>query len=245
MISNIPFRLKAAGVHLLISLSVALMSLALVFLVWHPNPLQKAVGVTSITLLMLGIDMVLGPILTLLVASSPAKKTLKFDLVVIALLQVSAYVYGMYSIAVSRPVYIAFDTGVFEVVQADTVIRSQHENILPQYRANPCLSPQWIAIRPYENVTEQERRMRLEMQEAIAPSMQADLYKPIDDDTWVIIKNKSESLQTLTQAQQQDILRKHPTVDSYAYLKAPIMEYDMIVLIDGQAKSIKGIWSLN
>ena len=57
------FRLKAFATHLLVSLLVAMGSVYLVFQVWHPSPLQQAVGVTSIFLLLLTVDVVSGPCL--------------------------------------------------------------------------------------------------------------------------------------------------------------------------------------
>ena len=175
------FRLKAACIHLLISALVALIGIGLVFWVWHPDPLQKAVGVTHIFLMMLGIDVVLGPLLTLLVASSKEKKTLKFDLSVIAAVQLAAYLYGMHSIAVSRPVYIAFDKLRFEVVQADSVVRATDKTILPEYQSNPLFAPQWVSVRPYKDAAEQSQRTMRELQEGVSPSMMADLYQPLND----------------------------------------------------------------
>ena len=101
--SSLKFRLKAFAYHLGISVFIALVSLYIVFMVWHPAPLAKAVGVTYIFIMMLAIDAVLGPLLTLIIAKKD-KKSLKFDLSVIIALQVAAFSYGIYNIAISRPV---------------------------------------------------------------------------------------------------------------------------------------------
>lgn len=45
-------------------LVLALLALALAFLVWYPGPLPKAVGIAGIFFMMLGIDVVLGPLPT-------------------------------------------------------------------------------------------------------------------------------------------------------------------------------------
>ena len=60
-------RIKAFLIHGLISISIALLVIGLVFFIWYPAPLAKAVGVTHIFLMMLAIDVILGPLLTLLV----------------------------------------------------------------------------------------------------------------------------------------------------------------------------------
>ena len=239
------FRIKAAGVHLLISALVALIGIGLVFWVWHPAPLQKAVGVTHIFLMMLGIDVVLGPLLTLLVASSKEKKTLKFDLSVIAAVQLAAYLYGMHSIAVSRPVYIAFDKLRFEVVQADSVVRATDKTILPEYQSNPLFAPQWVSVRPYTDAAEQNQRTMLEMQEGISPSMMADLYQPLNDGWGGMLERKHglDELKQYNPAEQvARELAAYPQADSYLPMKAP--SEDMAVLLDSEQKQVLGIVDL-
>lgn len=239
------FRLKVAGIHLLISALVALIGIGLVFWVWHPNPLQKAVGVTHIFLMMLGIDVVLGPLLTLLVASSKEKKTLKFDLSVIAAVQLAAYLYGMHSIAVSRPVYIAFDKLRFEVVQADSVVRATDKTILPEYQSNPLFVPQWVSVRPYKDAAEQNQRTMLEMQEGVSPSMMADLYQPLNDG-WGGMLERKHGLDELKQYNPAEQVAKelaaYPQADSYLPMKAPSV--DMAVLLDSRQKQVLGIVDL-
>ena len=239
------FRIKAAGNQLLISAIVAVLGLGLVFLVWHPTPLQKAVGVTNIFLMMLGIDVVLGPLFTLLVASSKEKKTLKFDLSIIAVVQLTAYLYGMHSIAVSRPVYIAFDKLRFEVVQADSVVREADKTILPAYQSNPFFAPQWVSVRPYKDVTEQNQRTTMEMQQGISPSMQADLYQPIHEGWGEMLERKHEleELKEYNSAEQvAKELAAYPQADSFLPMKAPAM--DMAVLLDSKHKQVLGIVDL-
>jgi len=61
--------------HLLISAFIASLVLLVVFKVWYPTPLAEAVGVTKIFLMMLVIDVVVGPILGFIVYKE-GKKTL-------------------------------------------------------------------------------------------------------------------------------------------------------------------------
>ena len=84
-----PARFKACSIHLLLSLLVALAALIWVFNAWYPAPLHDALAVTYIFLLLIVVDMILGPILTLIVYK-PGKTTLVFDLMVIAALQLCA-----------------------------------------------------------------------------------------------------------------------------------------------------------
>lgn len=89
--------------------------LSLVFFIWYAYPFNITEGVGDIVYMMAGIDIVLGPLLTLVVFNT-AKKSLKFDLSIIGLMQIAALVYGGYVIYSERPAWIAFAKDRFEVV---------------------------------------------------------------------------------------------------------------------------------
>lgn len=114
--------LKAAAIHLAVSVAVALMSVGLVYGVWYPTPLSNALEVGPIFIMMLGIDIVLGPLLTLIVYK-PLKKTLKFDLTVIACIQLAALLYGLNTVASGRPAYMVFTKDRFDLVLAYEVAK--------------------------------------------------------------------------------------------------------------------------
>lgn len=110
-------RLYASGIHFLISLIVGLGLLALCWFIWYPAPMLMAIGGHEIFLLIVGIDVVLGPLLTLIVFKS-GKKSLKFDLTTILLLQIAAMAYGVSTLLEARPAYVAALGDRFQVVQA-------------------------------------------------------------------------------------------------------------------------------
>lgn len=60
-------RFRAAAIHFAICASVAVIMLALFWYVWYPSPLFEAVGGDEIFLMLLAVDVVLGPLLTLVV----------------------------------------------------------------------------------------------------------------------------------------------------------------------------------
>ena len=118
------FRFLCFGSHLLLSLLIALLVVGLVFWLWYPSPLDKALGVSSIFVLLLSIDVIVGPLLTLVVAKQ-GKKTLKMDLVAIGVIQMLALSYGLYIVAQGRPVWMIYDSGRFELVQAYEAVKNQ------------------------------------------------------------------------------------------------------------------------
>ena len=106
-------RLKFLLSHLFISFLIALLVIGLVFFIWYPSPLATAVGVTHIFLMLLVIDVILGPLLGLLVYKE-GKKTLKFDLSVIILIQIVALCYGVFSIEQGRPAWLVYNVDRLE-----------------------------------------------------------------------------------------------------------------------------------
>lgn len=136
------FRLLCFASHLLISFFIALISVYIVFWVWYPSLLDKVLGVGNIFLLLLCIDVIIGPLLTLLVAKQ-GKKTLKMDLAVIAVLQIAALGYGLNIVAQGRPVWLVYDNNRIEVVQAYEAIASSVSSDVPYA---PLAGPVWAAV---------------------------------------------------------------------------------------------------
>lgn len=148
-----PTRLVAAGIHLAISLSVAMALLAALWFIWYPAPLFRAVGGLDIFLMLVGVDVVLGPLLTLIVFKA-GKKSLKFDLGVIVCLQVLALAYGVYTLSIGRPVYIAGLGHRFDVIHANDV---SDESLVIAKKSLPWFGPEWTGIKPPMDPKEREK----------------------------------------------------------------------------------------
>lgn len=136
--------------HFACSIGVGLLLVGLVFLVWYPAPLASAAGVAAIFLMLLAIDVTLGPLLSLLVYKED-KKTLKMDLSVIVLIQVMALSYGVYAIAQSRPAWVVQSGWLFEVVPANAVDTGDQKQAQAAYKNNGWLQPQWVAVDDAKN----------------------------------------------------------------------------------------------
>lgn len=108
----------AAAIHLCLSLAIFGLFLLLTFLVWYPPPYFSAMQTWGLLGLLGGVDVVLGPCLTLLVFKT-GKKSLKFDLSVIVLLQVMALAYGALTVAQARPAFVVFSAESYSVVIAN------------------------------------------------------------------------------------------------------------------------------
>lgn len=86
-------------------------------------PYFQAVGGKGLLLIMVAVDVVIGPLLTLVVFDRNRKplKELRRDLAVIAALQLAALGYGVLTVFEARPVFTVFAVDRFEVVTANEI----------------------------------------------------------------------------------------------------------------------------
>lgn len=113
------FALKNAAWHLLISLILAGLAALLVFGVWYPYPYAELTGGLALYKLVISVDIVCGPLLTLILAS-PSKKLKEriVDFSLIGMIQLAALIYGLCNVSLARPVVSAFETDRINVVTA-------------------------------------------------------------------------------------------------------------------------------
>ena len=149
-------RLKAAGIHLGISLTLAGIAALLVFFAWYPYPYREISGGRNLFLLVILVDVVMGPLLTFAVFS-PGKLrwALRFDLVVIGAFQLAALSYGLWTVAVARPVHLVFDVSRFLVVHAIDVSPELLEKAPPALRQLSLTGPTLLSVREFKDNAEQ------------------------------------------------------------------------------------------
>ena len=104
-------RWVAFAIHLGISLAIFLVLLGIIFTLWFPGILFSIDGGWNGLRIIIGVDLVLGPLLTLIVFKA-GKPGLKFDLTCIGLFQATCLVAGMWIVHSERPLalVLAYDT---------------------------------------------------------------------------------------------------------------------------------------
>lgn len=115
--SRVLSRWRAAGIHLGASFALALLAGLLIFGLWYPQPYTQAAGADRLVMLLISIDLVLGPLLTLIVYKH-GKRGMAFDIVFIAVVQLAALIYGLIVISQSRPVFIVVTKDVTYLTSA-------------------------------------------------------------------------------------------------------------------------------
>jgi len=156
-------RWQAAGTHLLICLAIAAAVVTLMLTLWYPRPLFQAAGGNDLLFIMVGVDVVIGPLCTLVVYKA-GKRGMKFDLVVIGVLQFLALVYGCYIVALARPVFIVFVKDRFELataveIAADELAAAKY----PEFRSLSWTGPVLVAADFPEDQAERQKLVKLAM----------------------------------------------------------------------------------
>jgi hypothetical protein len=142
MAFRIPFtnRYAASAAHLALSAAVAGTVFVLVYCVWYPLGLFSIAGGRELFALIAVVNVVAGPLLTLVVFV-PGKRGLGFDLLAIALTQVAALAYGVNILSESRPAFLVFSKDRFELVRANDLDPEQLAKAKPPFSEVPLAGP--------------------------------------------------------------------------------------------------------
>jgi hypothetical protein len=172
--------IQAAGIHLLLSLLTALLFAGLVLGVWYPFPYRELMGGRELFTLVIAVDVVCGPLLTL-VLFNPAKPRpeLKRDLGMVALIQILALSYGVYTVALVRPVYVVYEVDRFRVVSKADIPEGQLKPELGNFHQLPWYGPKLIGIREPKDADEKAKSLGLSLQ-GQEPSVRPDWWQNYD-----------------------------------------------------------------
>lgn len=134
-------KFKAAFIHLLISILVVGVFLAIVITVWYPKPFFDISGVIAPIKLLIMIDVIVGPCLTFVVYKSN-KKYLRLDLLLIAIMQIAAIFYGAYTIYGGRPSMVVMHNSQFHYLSEKFSNHDQLEfkQLKPSYFTKPQIA---------------------------------------------------------------------------------------------------------
>lgn len=140
-------RWKASATHLALSVVVIGGIAISAFLLWYPYALHRVAGLDRILLVMLGIDLTVGPLLTLIVYRQ-GKRSLRFDLTVIALCQIAFLGYGLHTLWQGRPVFLVGTPETFTLVFANEIDADDLAQAdRPEWRRLSWTGPQLVGTR--------------------------------------------------------------------------------------------------
>jgi len=219
-------RLKFFLSHLVISVLVALLASWLVFFVWYPAPLARALGVTHLFLMLIAIDVIIGPLLGFWVYKE-GKKSLKFDLATVIILQIAAFSYGFYTIAEGRPSWVVYDSLTFHVIKNSDIETQYISRAKPEFQQSSWFKPQFVALD-----VPAKRMLIPTPQDSIA--LDHPMYYTSIVDAKLRIGTGALPLPLLNKYNNERIvmavLQQYPNANAWVGLSAPVQ--DMVVLIN-------------
>lgn len=188
-------RLKASGIHLTISLAIALLAAALVFGLWYPYPYREVSGGRELLLIVVVVDVILGPLITLAIFNRDKPWTeLRRDLVIVVLIQLAALCYGLWTVFAARPVHMVFEYDRFRVVHAVDIPEELLHLAPRDVVALPLTGPTLLSLRPFRDGNEKMEATMAAL-EGLSLSARPDLWQPYasaKSEIWQTAKSVSE-----------------------------------------------------
>ena len=228
--SRFRFAIRYAAWHLLVSVGLALLVAILVFGVWFPWPYNEILGVGRLWLTLLAVDVVCGPMLTLVVASpKKSNRERHLDLFLIGFVQLSALAYGIYTLHQIKPIALVFEVDRLVVVSRSDV--NPNELLASRFKPkNWWSAPMFLATRDAKDGDEVLRSIEKSMQ-GLEPSAQPD---------WWITKNEAAPA-IKRQLKPLDILqKKYPkNIDIINMMKTSEKSHGGIFYLPFTSKKIK------
>jgi hypothetical protein len=150
----------------------------LVFGIWYPYPYREISGGRELFLLVVTVDVILGPLITLAVFNrSKPWNELRRDLAIVVFIQLAALGYGLWSVSVARPVHLVFEIDRFRVVHAIDIAPELLNNAPLDIVALPITGPTLLAVRPFRDQKENLDATIAAVQ-GLALSARPDLWQP-------------------------------------------------------------------
>jgi hypothetical protein len=149
-------RARAAGIHLAISAVIAALAALLVFALWYPYPYSEISGGRELFLLVVSVDVVLGPLITFSIFNrAKPRKELRRDLAFVGLLQLAGLAYGLWTVHLARPVHMVYEIDRFRVVHQVEIPLELLDRTPAGIEAIPLGAPTLLSLRPFRS--EQEK----------------------------------------------------------------------------------------
>lgn len=172
-------KLTATGIHLIASALVFLGFLAPLYFFWYPEPFFTLDASWTVIRIVIGMDLMLGPLLTFIVFK-PKKPGLKFDLTVIVMMQLSSLAWGTYVAYHERPLYAVFSVDRFTLVGARHI--DQDAIVAPGLRNEGWRGPRLVyTLPPRDRKENSELLERLFTEEQSDITLLAERYRLYQD----------------------------------------------------------------
>ncbi|MFN3713589.1 MAG: hypothetical protein ACK4SX_08020 [Alcanivoracaceae bacterium] len=185
-------RLRAFLIHLLASVLVISVVLLLVFVFWYPAPLFTYEGAWLPLRILIMVDLVAGPLLTLVVYK-PGKKGLLLDMILITALQLAALGYGTHALWSQRPLAMVYAVDAWFVVGAGDIRARDIDPAI--WQARPLAGPLPVFA---ERISDPDYLLKVLFEGAPDMHLLPAQYRPLQDHLQVL-RHRATDLPALAQ----------------------------------------------
>lgn len=206
MLKKINNRWQAFATHLFISLLIFLVLLSIIVFLWYPGVFIHFGGYQGI-IIVAGVDLVLGPLLTLIVFNK-TKPSLKMDLSIIACLQLSALSYGVWEIYNQQPIFQVLSYNSLNIVTRSELKDSKYE--LEQDLFDGKKTPIFVALDLPSNIsTASNIEFTTELLDGLPIKLRTDLYRSLPDFSAPFFSKAEENKNEEKNCFEIDIISTH------------------------------------
>ena len=212
--SRFRYALRWALGHLTVSLVVAALGAFLVFGLWYPAPWRQLLGVAGIFGLVVVVDVVCGPLLTLVLASPRKSRRERWvDLSLVASLQLAALAYGLWSVHGARPVILAFEVDRFVVITANEVQTEQLQAAPTGLQGLPWAGVHRVAVRKATSSQEFLESVDASLQ-GVSTAMRPGWWRPFEEARPEIARRAKPLAELLARRADQTTLLEAAAADT-------------------------------
>src|SRR5574337_33245 len=239
--------IRAAFFHFLGSLLVAILAAALVLWVWFPHPYDLLSGGRSLFLMLVGVDVVCGPLLTL-VLFNPRKprRELFTDMSLVVLVQFAALVYGLHTAYAARPLFLVHEVDRFRVITAgdygDVDVGDAIAGLDVSLRPHWLKGPVTVGIRDVQDAEESRAVLFESVVGGRDFSQRPEFYMPYDTAYQSKALTRAKPLRAFTArypttvGDAADLLSKHGVAAAEALFLPVLHRQDWVAVLDRSAR---------
>lgn len=240
-------RINAFLVHLAISFIIFLVLAYLIVFHWYPIPYFHTDGGWRGIRIIAGVDLVIGPLLTLIVYK-PGKPGLKFDLTLIGLAQAAALTWGIWVTYTERPVAVVYTLNHFTPVSEKLLVIMEFP--LDKLAVYGDKQPVPIYVDLPQEPEHQQKYLAQAAGSRTPLYLFTELYRKFDIENLQILKQQSDQLyayleydQTGTQLLDR-FFQTHPELyNRYLFIPLHSRYTRLIIVLDATSLRYEG--SLN
>lgn len=242
-------RIRAFLIHLAISFIIFLVLAYLIVAYWYPLPFFHTDGGWQGIRIIAGVDLVLGPLLTLIVYK-PGKPGLKLDLTLIGLAQAMALTWGIWATYTERPVAVVYTLKYFTPVSAKVLNKvGMPQEALATYGDK---TPVPVYVDLPQDRDAQQKYLAQAVSSGTPLYLFTESYEKFNSESLQILKQQSELLYNYLDSdlKGKQLLHKffqtHPELyNHYLFIPLNSRYRDLVIVIDPADLSFKDTLNIN